>query len=171
VKSLVFAVLILLVIGVCAQLAAKPQLSVRVKSDKTSYRLHDKIQFEIIRENTGKAELFIYRRWEWGASSKLRVFDSNGSEMKNLLWATDDPPPLTSTDFILLNPGESFGTQLQKRASDFVKLPGEYEFVVEYSSYLSDELAGKHIKRTDVPFWSQRRGTVESNRIKLRITQ
>ena len=99
------------------------------------------------------------------------MFDSKGSEIKDALWAIDDPPPLTSSDFILLNPGEFLGTQLKVSARQFVKSPGDYEFLVEYRSYLSEDLARKHIQRRDVPFWSRERSKLTSNKIKLRITE
>jgi len=85
------------------------------------------------------------------------------------VYPTDDPPPLTASDFVLLQPGQIFATRIERRVNDFVKSPGEYELVVEYSPYLSDDLARKYIKGTEIPFWSKRRGTVTSNRIKIRI--
>jgi hypothetical protein len=156
---------------VSAQDASKPQLSVRLTSDRVSCSLRGNLQLEVVRENTGNASMFIYRRWEWGTFSKIRVFDSKGSEIKDVLWGIDDPPPLASSDFILLNPGEFLGTQLKVSATQFVKSPGDYEFLVEYRSYLSDDLARKHIQRRDVPFWSRERSKLTSNKIKLRITE
>jgi hypothetical protein len=154
-----------------AQDVPKGQLSVRLTSDRASYSLRGNLQLEVVRENTGNSSVFIYRRWEWGAFSKIRVFDSKGSEIKDVLWAIDDPPSLTSSDFILLNSGEFLGTQLTMSVTQFVKSPGDYEFFVEYKSYLPDDLARKYMQRRDVPFWSRDRSILTSNRIKLRVTE
>jgi len=94
-----------------------------------------------------------------------------GNELTDLLWPIDDPPFLTATDFILLNPGEFLGTQLKIRVKQFAKSPGDYELFVEYKSYLSEELARKYVPSRDVPFWSRDRNTVTSNRIKLRVKE
>jgi hypothetical protein len=158
-------------IFVSAQDAPKGQLSVRLTSDRASYSLRGNLELEVVRENTGNSSVFIYRRWEWGAFSKIRAFDSKGSEIKDVLWQIDDPPPLTSSDFILLNPGELLGTQLKVSVTQFVKKPGDYEFLVEYRSYLPDDLARNYLQRDDVPFWSRERKKLTSNKIKLRITE
>ncbi len=170
-KKLVLAVAFLSSVFLYSQNAPKTQLSVRLTSDRASYSLRDDIQLEVVRENTGDGRVFISRRWEWGTISKIRVFDSKGNEITDVLWPIDDPPSLTSTDFILLRPGDFLGTKLKKTVKEFVKNPGDYEFFVEYRSYLSEDLARKYILQRDVPFWSRERNTVTSNRIKLRITE
>ena len=154
-----------------AQGSPKAQLSVRLTSDSVSYGLHDDVQLEVVRENSGTGRVFIYRRWEWGTISKIRVFDPKGNELTDVLWPIDDPPFLTATDFILLNPGEFLGTQLKMSVKQFAKSPGDYELFVEYKSYLSKELAQKYIPSRDVPFWSRERNTVTSNKIKLRVKE
>ena len=82
-------------------LAQCPGLTVRLTSDKESYSLRETLQLKIVRENTGNCTLAIHRRWEWGAFSKIRVFDSKGSENKDVLYGIDDPPPLRSVDFLV----------------------------------------------------------------------
>ena len=170
-KRFILAAVTLSTFLVSAQNAPKPQLSVRLTSDKDSYTLRGNIQLKVVRENTGNCSVAIHRRWEWGASSKIRVFDSKGSENKDVLYAIDDPPPLTSVDFILLKPGEWFGTQFNEVVRALVKSPGDYEILVEYRTYLSEDLARKYVPRRDAVFWSRERATVTSNRIKLRITE
>lgn len=147
VKPLALAVALLSAIFAYSQ-DAKTQRSVRFGSDRSSYSLRDDVQFNIARENTGKSRLVIYRRWEWGGASKIRVFDSKGNENTEVLWPIDDPPPLTSTDFILLKSGDFFLTKLKMSVKQFVKNPGEYEFFVEHGSYLSDDLAREYIPGT-----------------------
>ncbi len=56
-------------------------------------------------------------------------------------------------------------------AKEFLNEPGVYEFAVEYTSYLSEDYARDIMKMPRVPFWSRQRGTITSNRIKLRITE
>jgi hypothetical protein len=171
VKQVALAATVLFAIFVCSQNAPKTQLSVRLTTDRASYSLHDDVQLEIVRENAGNGKVFIYRRWEWGTISKIRVFDSNGKESREVLWPIDDPPPLTSADFMLLKPGDFLRTKLKMSVKQFVSSPGDYEFFVEYRSYLSDDVARRYIRQRDVPFWSRERKTVTSNKIKLRITE
>ena len=100
------------------------------------------------------------------------MFDSNGKEVEDVGYPIDDPPPLSPSDFVLLNPGEFFGERIERAATTFVKKPGDYEFLVEYTSYLpEDRDLRKYLPRPDVPFWSDKRGKLRSNRIKLRITE
>ena len=151
-------------------LAQCPALAIHLTSDKESYSLRGPLQLKVVRENTGNCSLAIHRRWEWGIS-KIRVFDSKGIENKNVVYAIDDPPALRSVDFIVLNPGEWFGTRFNGVVRAFVQTPGDYEFLVEYKSYLSEDLVEKYVPRRDAVLWSGERATVASNRIKLRITE
>jgi hypothetical protein len=172
VKQLALAGTLLSAIFVCSQNAPKTQLSVRLTTDRVSYSLRDDVQLEIVRENAGNGKVVIYRRWEWGTISKIRVFDSKGKEItEEVLWPIDDPPQLTSSDFILLKSGDFLRTKLKMSVKQFVRSPGDYEFFVEYSSYLPEDLARKYIPQRDVPFWSRERKTVTSNKINLRITE
>jgi hypothetical protein len=141
---------------------------VRLNSDRHSYSLRDNIRLEVVRKNTGRASVFVYRRWEWGIS-KIRVFDISGKEVEDVMYAVDDPPPLSASDFILLHPGERIRTRVDRQISDLVKRPGDHELIVEYTPYLTDSLAHQYTKRSDIPFWSKLRGTVTSNRIKLHV--
>lgn len=102
----------------------------------------------------------------------IRVFDAKGHEVRTSFLADELPPPPRSYDFVLLGAGEFTGTQVHEPITHFVNDPGEYEFVVEYTSYLSEDYARKVLRMPpDVPFWSRERGTVASNRIKIRITR
>ena len=170
-KLFILAAVLLSALIVSAQNTTRTQLSIRLTSDRVSCSLRGNVQFEVTRENTGNGRVFIYRRWEWGTISKIRVFDSKGNEVTDVLWPIDDPPPLASTDFILLNPGEFQRTQLKMSVKQLTKSPGDYELLAEYRSYLSEDLARKYIRRRNVPFWSREQSTVTSNKIKLRITE
>jgi hypothetical protein len=171
VKQLALAAALVSATFACSQNVPKTQLAVRLVADRVSYSLRDDVQFEIVRESAGSGEVFIYRRWEWGTISKIRVFDSKGKEVTEVPWPIDDPPFLTSTDFILLKSGDFLGTKLNMSVKQFVRSPGDYEFFVEYRSDLPEDLARKYIPQRDVPFWSRDRETVTSNKIKLRITE
>jgi hypothetical protein len=168
-RSFLAVVISLAVLSVVA-LAQCPTLAVRLTSDKESYSVRGTLQLKVVRENPGNCSVVIPRRWEWGIS-KIRVFDSEGIENKDVTYAIDDPPALRSIDFIVLNPGEWFGTRFNSVVRAFVKSPGDYEFLVEYRSYLSEDLAKKYVPRRNGVFWSGERATVMSNRIKLRITE
>lgn len=108
---------------------------------------------------------------EGGALSKVRVFDAKGKENKDVLYAIDDPPTLRSVDFIVLNPGEWFGMQYNEVVRAFVKRPGDYDFLVEYRTYLSEDRTEKYVPRRYAVSWSQERPPVKSNKITLHITE
>jgi hypothetical protein len=169
-RSFLAVVISLATLSVVA-VAQCPALTVRLTSDKESYSLRGTLQLKVVRENTGSCSVAIPRRWEWGALSKIRVFDAKGNENKDVLYAIDDPPPLRSVDFIVLNPGEWFGTQFNDVVRAFVKSPGDYESLVEYRTYLSEDLTEKYVPRRYAVFWSRERPTVKSNKIKLQITE
>jgi hypothetical protein len=102
----------------------------------------------------------------------IRVFDSKGHEVRTDFLADELPPPPQAYDFILLGPGDFLGMHMGGPATEFVNKPGEYEFVVEYSSYLSEDFAREVMKMpAQVPFWSRERGATRSNRIKINITE
>jgi hypothetical protein len=156
-------------LSVLAQEASK--LGIILRSEQESYSLHSDIRLVIVRENQGQQDLLVPRQWGWGVMrTNIRVFDGKGHDVTTDFLADELPPPPQPYDFILLQPGEFVGTHMGGAAKEFVNQPGEYEFVVEYSSYLSEHYAREAMKMPSVPFWSRERGTTTSNRIKLRIT-
>ncbi|MBZ5522306.1 MAG: hypothetical protein LAP21_08715 [Acidobacteriia bacterium] len=149
-----------------------PKLGIRLRSQRDSYSFRSDIEIEITRENTGDGRLLIPRQWGSGVMrTQIRVFDASGHEVKTDFFADELPPPPKPYDFVLLDPGQFVGMRLKERATDFVNKPGDYVFVVEYTSYLSEEYAREVMKMPDVPFWSRESGTVISNKVRLRITQ
>ena len=155
-----------------ADKAADTKLSVRLRSDKTSYSLSGDIHLEIIRENSGANQLLVCRQWGWGiARTEVQVFDASGKEVRTDFMADELPPPPQPYDFVLLSPGDFVGTRLEEPAKHFVNKPGDYELVVKYTSYLSEDYAREVMKMPNKAFWSRERGAVLSNRIKLHVTQ
>jgi hypothetical protein len=67
--------------------------------------------------------------------------------------------------------GDFIGTRLEEPAKHFVTKPGDYEFVVKYTSYLSESFAREVMNMPNEPFWSRERGGIESNRIKLHVNE
>jgi len=67
------------------------------------------------------------------------VFDAKGHEVRTDFLADELPPPPQPYDFILLQPREFVGTRMGGAAKEFLNEPGVYEFVVEYTSYLSED--------------------------------
>ena len=149
----------------------EPKLGIILQVEEQSYSLRGDIQLVIIRENQGRERLLVPRQWGWGVMrTDIHVFDAKGHEVRTDFLADELPPPPKPYDFIVLEPGEFVGTHMGAAAKEFVNAPGEYEFVVEYTSYLSEDYAREVMKMPDMPFWSRERGTVTSNRIKLRVT-
>ncbi len=167
--SLIFTLACLLPLHVLAQDQAK--LGIVLRTEQDSYSMHSDIRLVIVRENRGEETLIVPRQWGWGVMrTDIHVFDAKGHEVRTDFLADELPPPPKSYDFIVLGPGEFVGTHMGAAAKEFVNAPGEYEFVVEYTSYLSEDYAREAMKMPDMPFWSRERGTVTSNRIKLRVT-
>jgi hypothetical protein len=168
--SFAFAFVVLLALALEGNGSIKPRLQVSIKSGKSSYSLRGDLQLELTRKNVGDSDLAIHRRWEWG-SSKIRVFDSRNEELQDVFLRIDDPPVLDPSHFVVLKPGESDRTQIEGGVTEFVKNPGQYEFLVEYKSYLPEERARKYLNRKNVQFWSDKQGPVTSERIKVQITE
>ena len=151
----------------------EPKLGVNLASQQVTYSLRSDIQLTVVRENVGQGELLVPRQWGWGVMrTNIRVFDAMGHEVRTDFLADELPPPPRPYDFVLLGPGEFLGTHIGGPAKQFVNKPGEYEFVVDYNSYLSEDYAREAMKMpSEVPFWSRERGTTTSSRIKLRVTE
>jgi hypothetical protein len=150
----------------------KPTLTITVKSEKDSYSLHDKIRLTFVRQNVGRERLLVPRQWGWGVMrTDIRVFDAKGNDVKTNILVDELPPPPQPYDFVLLERGDFVGTYKNGDVTQFINAPGDYELVVEYTSYLSETYAREAMKMPNAPFWSQERGTITSNRIKLHITK
>jgi hypothetical protein len=85
--------------------------------------------------------------------------------------ADELPPPPQPYDFILLAPGDFVGTRLEEPVKYIVTKPGDYELFVKYTGYLSEGYAREVMKMPDDPFWSRERGAIQSNKIKLHVTE
>lgn len=169
--NLFIAVILLSACSAFAQTSAHVELAIRVRSDGVSFSLRDNIHLEIARENIGNKSLLICRQWGWGTGrTQVRVFDSRGKEVVTDFLPDELPPPPQPFDYVLLEPREFIGLHLEEPTTHFVNQPGEYELIVEYTSYLSEKYARDVMKMPDKPFWSRERGLVISNRIKLHIT-
>lgn len=154
-------------------LGQREKLGVTLASQQGSYSLRSDIQLTIIRENRGEQELLVPRQWGSGVMrTDIRVFDAKGNEVRTDFLADELPPPPQPYDFVLLGPGDFVGIHIRGQAKEFVNKPGECEFVVEYTSYLSEDYARVVMKMpAQLPFWSRERGTTTSNRIKISITE
>jgi hypothetical protein len=151
--------------------SADTKLSVRLRPDGASFSLHGNTRLEIIRENTGTSPLLVCRQWGWGIGrTEVHVLDATGNEVHMDFTADELPPPPQPYDFVLLSPGDFLGTRLDEPVKDFVIKPGDYEVFVRYTSYLSESYAREAMKMPDKPFWSRDRGAVDSNRIRLHVT-
>ena len=147
-------------------------LKVSLRMGNTTCSFRGNLQLEILRENTGSHELIVPRWWGWGwGRTNIRVFDSSGKEVVTTFLADELPPPPQPWDFVVLDGGQFIGTRVDEPVKHFVNKPGEYEFVVEYASYLSEQYAREVMKMPDEPFWSRERGPLLSNRVKVTITE
>lgn len=148
------------------------KLGIRLRIKREAYSLGSNIELEIVRENIGHNSVLVPRWWGWGATrTDILMFDASGHEVRTDFLADELPPLPQPYDFVLLDPGQFVGTRLTGRAKEFVNKPGDYVFVVEYTSYLSEDYARQLMKMPDVPFWSRERGPVTSNKIRVHITR
>lgn len=168
-----FAVFAFVGFSVVSLLGQGDKLGVTLSSQQGSYSLHSDVELTVVRENRGDRDLLVPRQWGWGVMrTDIRVFDAKGNQVGTDFLSDELPPPPQPYDFVLLGPGDFVGTRIGGPAKEFVNKPGEYEFVVEYTSYLSEGFARDVMKMpAAVPFWSRERGATTSNRIKINITK
>jgi hypothetical protein len=168
---------LLIGIVVCVSVASMlgqtdSKLGVVLRSDQETYSIKSDIRLTITRENEGQHDLLIPRQLGWGVMrTNIRVFDAKGHEIQTDFLADELPPPPRPYDFILLEPGEFFGTKIRAGAKELVNAPGEYDLFLEYTSYLPEDYAREAMKMPAVPFWSRERGTITSNRIRIHIAE
>lgn len=156
----------------CVFAQDEPKLGIILRTEQGTYSMHSDIRLVIVRENQGQKNLIVPREWGSGVMrTDIHVFDAKGHEVRTDFLADQLPPPPQPYDFILLESGQFVGTHMGGAAKEFVNGPGDYEFVVEYTSYLSEHYAREVMRMPNLPFWSRERGTVISNRIKLRVTE
>ena len=171
-KRVLFVAAFLVVSAVFVAGQNGPAVAVRLRFAKNQYSIHDRIELEIVRENVGNERLAVSSLWFWGVMrTDIQVFDTAGHEVRTDFLADSVPYPPKPYDFVVLEPGDFIGTGLRESAKQFVKVPGEYDFEVEYTSEISEDLARKMLQLPpDVPFWSRERGTIASPRVRVRIT-
>lgn len=171
-KRVLFVAAFLVVSAVFVAGQSGPAVAVRLRFAKNQYSIRDRIELEIVRENVSDQRLAVSSLWFWGVMrTDIHVFDKAGHEIRTAFLADSVPYPPKPYDFVVLEPGEFIGTGLRERAKQFINVPGEYDFEVEYTSEISEDLARKMLQLPpDVPFWSRERGTISSPRIRVRIT-
>lgn len=171
-KRLLWVAAFLVVSPVFMEGQSGPALAVHLRFAKNSYSIHDRIEFEIVRENVSQEPLAVSSLWFWGVMrTDIHVFDKAGHEIRTDFLADSVPYPPKPYDFVVLQPGEFLGTSLREEGKHFVKTPGEYLFEIDYTSEISEDLAKKMLQLPpDVSFWSRERGTISSPRVRVRIT-
>lgn len=152
--------------------SAKSILSVSIRSSKSSYNIKEKIVLQIQLENGGNESIIVPRVWGWGfGRTDVGVFDSNGKQVVTSFLADEIPPPPHEKDFIELKANEFFGILLSEDATDFVNVPGTYDFVVAYTSPFSERDIRKVTPALQAPRWGWEKGTTVSNKLRLDISK
>jgi len=151
---------------------SRPAVAVRVRFAKNRCSIRDKIELEIVRENVSHQRLAVSSLWFWGVMrTDIHVFDKAGHQIRTDVLPDSVPYLPKPYDFVVLGPGEFVGAALSESAKHFVNVPGEYDFEVEYTSEISEDLAREMLQLpSDVPFWSRERGSISSPRVRVRIT-
>jgi hypothetical protein len=178
-RLLVFLGLLFGVVGTFA--AAKTQerpkegahekaLELTIRSDKSRYKLKDKIRIDVTLTNKHPArDIFVYGTLKWGYRASLteNISDSSGKRVSPKIISEDLTPPISRNDmslFVKLLPKHFLGTYLAEEI-DQLKLskPGKYSIVVEYHCPIAEEdvdLAG---------FWSREDGVIRSNIVWIEV--
>jgi len=156
-----------------AQETASKALEVTLRSRRSSCKINDNLELEIIRENVGSHDLVVPRSLAWGGGrTNIWVYDEKGKEVVTTFLADELPPPPQPWDFVVLDRGDFVGTRVKEPVTHFVNKPGEYELVVDYRSYLSEHYAPEVVTKLPYAvFWSSERGPLRSNSIKLTVTK
>ena len=171
-KRILFVAAFFVAAAVFAAGQSGSAVAVRLRVAKNQYSIRDRIELEVVRENVGDERLAVSTLWFWGVMrTDIHVFDKAGHEIRTDFLADSVPYPPKPYDFVVLEPGEFIGTGLIENGKKFVNRPGEYDFEVEYTCEISEDLARKMLQLPpDVPFWSRERGTISSPRVRVRIT-
>lgn len=144
-------------------------LDLSISTDKTVYKLNDRLKLQALLTNTSKDTLYIYAILSWGysASLTLHVSDSLGRGVQAKHFddsITPLPPPNDRNAFVRLYPQHFLGTYYYSSIDELnLNKPGEYTLFVEYHSPIS--AAGVQLK----PFWGRENGTIRSKPVRIKV--
>lgn len=145
-------------------------LVVTLSTDKSSYKLGDKVAVEVLLTNTSKGPLYLYAALDWGESASLSLWVKDavsGKDVPEEFIADALPPPPVSKDvFVKLLPDHVYGVVLTSNLADLnIRKTGSYELVAEYHSPIPSSMG------FGLPIWSRESGTISSNRVTITVTK
>ena len=151
-------------------------LELGVTAPRQTYRMKDKVQFEVRLRNTGTRDLYLLDDicWNPGNLLNVHVFNPAGKEVSGKSDFLRDclPPPPEADDmsrFRLLKPGAAYGVTEKFSIRELVPKPGDFDVLVAYHSVISAkwirEYGGEKI--ASLPVWTSELPTVASNQIHI----
>jgi hypothetical protein len=142
-------------------------LTAFLRTDKTSYRISEKITLEVSLTNTSGRDVWVYRHTVWPHANITVVvnpFPWTGEARFVDHWTF---PLRSRNDLIRLVPKQSLRMTQTEVVSEFgIATGGEYEFTAHYRSPLPEGLSYLQ-PEFDVSFWSSAQKPVVSNTVKL----
>lgn len=143
-------------------------LVVTLKTDRSSYKLGDKITIRVLLTNRSESPLYLYAALDWGESASLSLWVKDavsGKDVPEEFIADALPPPPTSKDaFIKLLPDHIYGVVLVSNPADLnIREKGIYELTAEYHSPVPSSMS------FGLPIWGREKGSVSSNTVKITV--
>jgi hypothetical protein len=148
----------------------EPPLVVRLKTDRNSYKLGDKITVRVLLTNRSKNPLYLYAALDWGESASLSLWvkdAASGKDVPEEFIADALPPPPASKDaFIKLLPDHVYGVVLTSSLADLnIREKGVYELTAEYHSPVPSSMG------FGLPIWSREKGSLPSNAVRITVNE
>lgn len=148
----------------------EPPLVVRLKTDRNSYKLGDKITVRVLLTNRSKSPLYLYAALDWGESASLSLWVKDtvsGKDVPEEFIADALPPPPASRDaFIKLLPDHIYGVVLVSSLADLnIREKGAYELTAEYHSPVPSSMS------FGLTIWGREKGSVPSNMVKITVNE
>lgn len=142
-------------------------VKVTLITDKTTYKLGEKIVVQVLLTNKSKLPVYVYGWFDWGESASVSLWLKDVSSGKAISQTTIpdaiSPPPGSKDDFVKLLPNHVYGVTLTTDLSELgAQKGGAYALVAQYHSPIPASMG------YGLPILSRENGAISSNQILLK---